>query len=144
MSSVSEHKVLKICTWCVHSLHAQSGRATKNRLKAVGKVDMADYLGWVAITALVSAVAALGVGLAEMRRRRRRDATIQEAYAAWQGLHVMPASTELADYNQKWERAIRESETDQKVSISEWSAALNEAVYQPVAGSGLAHRYRRP
>ena len=92
---------------------------------------MVDYLGWVAIAALVIAVAALGVGVAEMRRRQRREATIREAYATWQGLYEKPVSPELAAYNQKWERKIREHEADQGGAISQWSAALAEAVYQP-------------
>lgn len=76
---------------------------------------MAGYLEWVAITALVVAVAALAVGLAEMRKRRQRQAAVRAGY-----------------------------EANQDFTISQWSAGLREAVYQPISESDLAHRFHRP
>lgn len=105
---------------------------------------MAGYLEWVAITAVVVAVAALAAGLAEMRKRRQRQAAVRAGYEAWQGLAERRVDPELAACNQKWEREIKKHEADQDSTISQWSAGLREAVYQPISESDLAHRFQRP
>lgn len=75
---------------------------------------MAGYLEWVAITALVVAVATLAVGLAEMRKRRQRQAAVRAGYEAWQGLAERRVGPELAACNQKWEREIKKYESSLK------------------------------
>ena len=105
---------------------------------------MAGNLEWVAITALVVAAVVLWVGVTERRKRRHRETAVWAGYEAWQGLAERRAAPELAACNQKWEREIKKHEADQDFTISQWSAGLREAVYQPISESDLAHRFHRP
>lgn len=67
---------------------------------------MDSYLGWVAITALVVAVAALAVGLAETHKRRRNERAARELYEATQGYRVAPGNPS----QEKWEQEIKRYE----------------------------------
>lgn len=71
---------------------------------------MAGYLEWVAITALVVAVAALAVGLAEMRKRRQRQAAVRYLHEAMQGYSAGRSN----QFQEKWEREIKKYESSQK------------------------------
>ena len=68
------------------------------------------YLWWVAVTALVIAVAALAVSLAEMRRRQRHDKAARTLFAANQAFGPRPADAALASFQEKWEREIKSYE----------------------------------
>lgn len=67
---------------------------------------MAGYLAWVALTALVVAFVALGVGLLEMRKRRRHDRVARGLYEAMQGCRLSPTNP----FQEKWAQEIKKHE----------------------------------